>query len=383
MKILYLSQVSWNWIKQRPQFIAEGLASKNEVDFCYEKSISQYIKDWGKNKKSVKYKTGGILKIFCFFTIGLSKLPIIKNFKKFNNWVNKISRNLIIPNLSKYDIIWFCSPNKYAQFRTMLPSSVKVVYDCMDDFGEFPLAKKDKTYLNRIISNENSLIDRADYIFCSAETLAEVIRHRSKTTKKITVINNAIQLPSQIGIDLNDMPSDIQEKYKIICSLHNVLLYVGTIENWIDFQTIIRLLDELPQLNMVFIGPYKEKEVPIHPRIHYFGAIYRDYIFSFMRESMALIMPFVVNGLIESVNPVKLYEYIYSRKPSIAPYYFESAKFEEYVSLYNNYDELKSIITQIHNNEYDMVEEGKAISFVKNNTWSHRVILIEDILNIN
>ena len=30
-KILYLCHIDWNWIKQRPQFIAEKLVDKHEV----------------------------------------------------------------------------------------------------------------------------------------------------------------------------------------------------------------------------------------------------------------------------------------------------------------------------------------------------------------
>ena len=36
MKILYLMHVDWNWIKQRPHCIAEGLAkNNNEVEVYY------------------------------------------------------------------------------------------------------------------------------------------------------------------------------------------------------------------------------------------------------------------------------------------------------------------------------------------------------------
>jgi hypothetical protein len=39
---------------------------------------------------------------------------------------------------------------------------------------------------------------------------------------------------------------------------------------------------------------------------------------SIMAEADILFMPFQVTDLIQSVNPVKLYEYIYSNKASIS-----------------------------------------------------------------
>ena len=58
-----------------------------------------------------------------------------------------------------------------------------------------------------------------------------------------------------------------------------------------------------------------------------------------MRYAKALIMPFKVNELIKSVNPVKIYEYIWMGLPVIAPYYGETEKFSDYIYLYNNPDD--------------------------------------------
>jgi hypothetical protein len=45
---------------------------------------------------------------------------------------------------------------------------------------------------------------------------------------------------------------------------------------------------------------------------------------SIMAEADILFMPFQVTDLIQSVNPVKLYEYIYSNKASISVGYDET-----------------------------------------------------------
>ena len=99
-----------------------------------------------------------------------------------------------------------------------------------------------------------------------------------------------------------------------------------------------------------------------------------------MHLSDALIMPFVVNELIRSVNPVKAYEYIYAHKPIFMPKYTESLKFADYIYLY---DESGIFYTWV-----SLLTEGKLKAkrtkddcrdFALNNNWDAR---IEHILSI-
>ena len=103
-------------------------------------------------------------------------------------------------------------------------------------------------------------------------------------------------------------------------------------------------------------------------------------VFGIMKGADILLMPFKVTPLIKSVNPVKLYEYIYSGKPSLAPLYGESEKFSDYVYLYNSKEEFISIVNEILSQEWihkKSPEECKL--FASRNTWACRV---EEILKV-
>jgi len=91
--------------------------------------------------------------------------------------------------------------------------------------------------------------------------------------------------------------------------LDNIFLYIGTISSWFDFESIILMLDKNESANFVLIGPV-DISIPKHNRLHYFGTFSRDYLPFFMLNAHVLTMPFKVNQLIESVDPVKIYEYI-------------------------------------------------------------------------
>lgn len=377
MKILYLSHIRWGWIKQRPHFLAEGLAKNNKVDCYYYQGLSY--------KESDDYTpqtTNGIgnLSLNTFWLLPFRWIPIIRNIRileKVNWWFFRRQ----LPKFGNYDIIWITSPIFYMQIKSSLKKSNIIVYDCMDDMIAFPDVKNNKNKVRLTLRSEHEILSlKNSVVFCSSDYLAKTILKRAGLSKKLVVVNNAIELPKKTGSRLGNMPAETRTKYDKISRLTNVFMYIGTISEWFDFDKIVRLTKDIPSLNVVLVGPYGSLKIPKSPQIHAVGPINRDYIFDFMEVSKALIMPFVVNDLIESVNPVKLYEYIYSGKPSIASYYSESEKFKDYVCLYKDYDELMQIATGIIEGTISSRSRAAIDSFISQNSWEERLSVIEDNL---
>ena len=100
-----------------------------------------------------------------------------------------------------------------------------------------------------------------------------------------------------------------------------------------------------------------------------------------MHIADALFMPFIVNELVLSVNPVKLYEYIYSGKPCLAARYPESEKFKDFAYLYQGDEEFGALISRL---EAGTLEPRKSLKdcrdFAMENTWDVRYSKIKDIL---
>jgi hypothetical protein len=91
-------------------------------------------------------------------------------------------------------------------------------------------------------------------------------------------------------------------------------------------------------------------------------------------------MPFILSELILSVNPVKLYEYIYSNKPTVSVRYDETEQFDPYVMLYKNGDEYLKIMQRLVQGDFPEIDVDRNQSFVKNNTWNNRVEIIQQCL---
>lgn len=358
--ILYIMHISWGWIKQRPQFIAEGLSKKYKIDVYYR--MSNHL-----SKELNPHFMNGNLKVK-----GFRKLPLERIYGfpiHLSILINRFIWNSQNIDWNQYDYIWVTDPVIWEIIKPKkLHAKTQVIYDCMDDYAEFPYMQKYPRYRKYLERHEAKLINSAHTIICSAEFLANKLQQKYGTKRNFHIVNNAI----------TDDITNYSESISNLIVPENALVYIGTISEWLDYDNLLKLLDQHEILNIVLYGPIRTETLPTHQRLIFKGPISHDKILCVMKQSIGLIMPFIVTPLIESVNPVKLYEYAYSGKPIIASRYAESLKFSDYVYLYSNFDELNSHVTSILANTITP-ERRQMIDFALSNTWNKR---IEDIINI-
>ena len=354
--------ISWGWIKQRPQFLAEELAKNYMVDVYYRKS-----NHFGRNLNPQRKE--GNLNIKGFRDWPLERISFIPI--KMTYSINRLIWSINSIDWSSYDYIWVTDPVIWNLVRpSKLPSHLKIIYDCMDDYAEFPYMAKYPRYCHYMETLEKRLMEEADYIFVSAESLGNKLKRKYDLKRSMAVINNAI----------TDKITSYPASTPDVEIPDNSLVYIGTISEWIDFSNLLRLLGQYPELNIVMFGPMRTQKFPNHPRLIYKGSISHDKILGVMNKSNALIMPFVVNDLIESVNPVKLYEYAYAGKPILASRYSETEKFGKRVSLYSSYEEMSSFTQNVLKGDYNVNTEDMR-QFAIDNTWTARAHEIKKILD--
>lgn len=364
-KILYLMHVDWGWIKQRPHFLAEHLNDYFDVTICCDKSYRKRNRVYNSVQSDIKVNE--------IFILPFSRYVLID---KINLFFKKVQLKLII---NRYQIIWITSPLQLEIIKDMLPSRAKLVYDCMDDFLEIPGTRLNKYLLQRLQINEKLLIVRSDFIITSSNYLRQKLLDRYGFVKEIAVVNNALLIEdNSISLDsyffdkLNKVLNDV--KYKKI-------VYMGTISEWIDIELILDSLETFRDIVYIFIGPAAVK-LQQHSRIFYFGPMEHKYIYRVMSAADVLIMPFKINELILSVNPVKMYEYIYSCKPTIAVRYAETLPFEDYAYLYANRDEYFYYMKKLVEGKLPAKKKkSDHIQYALNNTWAKRAQEIYKIIN--
>lgn len=352
-KLLYITHTPWGWIKQRPQFLAEELSEFFEIDVLYRRS-NHITSGWNQKKRTEEAK---LYSLDGFHNIPFERfrhLPI-KTMYHFN----KILWNLKHVDLNKYDYIWVTDSLLWWLIKDKIRNA-KVIYDCMDDTLEFPYTKKYKNLYHFREETECELVNNANFVFCSSEWLAKTITNRYNVKRRINVVNNAIS-DSFTGLS------------KTVSTQHDTptLTYIGTISEWFDFDLILHALEKYPQIEVRLYGPIRTPYIPSHERLKIMGSISHDKIIDTMNEASGLIMPFVVNDLILSVNPVKLYEYIYSGKPIAAVKYGETEKFAEHVTLYETKEDFYRFIETCILKSYKP-NATKMRTFALSNTWSKR-----------
>lgn len=363
-KILYLMHIPWGWIKQRPHFFAEYLSKDYDIDIVYKRPL-KVKKDHLVNKNSSKLKIRG------FQQLPFYKISFLSNSficKQINKLIFSIS--ITKKNFEKYDYVWITSVSLYSIIKPLISSKTKIIWDCMDDELEFGNVKYNRHLLKKMKVAESEFIRRANIIFCSSDYLSNKIQVRADFSRNIFIVNNAIQLPTN---EEQVAPNDkVIKDLSFLESFPNIFMYIGTISEWFNFDIIINALNKNSDMHIVLIGP---NDVPIrqHERIIYLGTIERIWIFHYMEKAKALIMPFTVNELIKSVNPVKLYEYIFAYKPILIPFYKEVEKFGDYVYFYKSEEDFLNMVEKIISDEIKCRKsELEYKNFANNNQWENR-----------
>lgn len=351
MKILYLMHVDWNWIKQRPHFIAEKLVENGiEVEVYYQKYF---------NKKLLTTNAKGN-----FIIKGIPRLPMSRFsvIKKINTFIYEcILAHLLSTGI--YDYVYLTHPILFSK-----KINVSIIYDCMDDVLEF---SSDLNKKKELFVLERQLVQHSNYVFFTSEHLKNTVLKRYSLDSiygKFFVNNNAIELPK----------THIVESVKLSESNRIKFVYVGTITEWFDFN-LLKSLDK-KKYEFHLFGPVYNISTNGQENVMFHGSVSREKIFSLMNAADILIMPFRVNNLIESVNPVKLYEYIFSCKPIISVKYGEALKFSDYVYLYENGNakSFEDCVEKIEANEMKCkAGETKCKIFAENNTWNSRALEIK------
>lgn len=347
MKILYFSSVSWDWIKQRPHFISEELSKLNDV------SVDFISLDPAQFMKFRKIKAQRITQ--SYNTINFSVIPFALKSSIIERQNIAIIRNYF--SNKKYDIGIISEPRQYPFIEHCCD---KIFYDCMDNFPEFYKGKKREIKLEE----ERYVIPLLDGIICSSFNLKKILTERNPLPiLNIKVVKNGI---SNVYLTQQIQPSSVK-------LFKPSFVYIGTIDGWFDFDCIERILKEYPEANIYLVGPLKVKlpKKLKNEKIYIVGPVPQIEVRDLCDQADLLLLPFKVNKLIESVDPVKLYEYIASGKPILSAYWEELKDYKKYGNLYF-YNSIDDITHDLLINCLSSKKITPSGDFIKRNCWEGR-----------
>lgn len=359
MNIICFSDIRWDFLKHRHQHILERLPKDWNILFFQPSNLF---------RNSNMTKCSKIPDNIIVVTI-----PTLPYFDK-NSFLRKINDKFIV-FWSKYyakkynfndSILLFYEP-RFVSVIGQLNERL-VWYEIVDDRLQFD--EIHSWYLQYI----EKLLKKSNVLTTSSKILYQKF---SQNFKNIFYIPNAVD-PQHFHLNEKiSSPNDLKNINSPIIG------YVGTIGEWFDFELIQKILNEYPDYSIVILGYVNSKfKKSIHAlgkfkNFHNLGIkSYLD-LPQYLQQFSCCIIPFKINELTNSVNPLKLYEYSAAGKNTISTNLPEIQEFSDIVYLAKDHDEFLNMIPKAITNQQD---SQKLIKFAEEHNWNTTVNKIMSIL---
>ncbi len=357
MKLLYFSTVNWNWIKQRPHFISSYLSKSDiEVDFfSLTPFLKQKISGVNLDNKNLNIKDKYVIPFS-------NKLKIIEKIN--SNYIKKLLNN------NNYDIVILTHPFQINYITKKIKDNAMIIYECMDNMPYF----YDNKLREKVIMKEKELCILVDSIIVTSSYLkTRLVRDYKIRKDKVTIIRNAVDISF-----LDDV------EFKQLNLKHPNIMYIGTISDWFDYNTINEFAIGNPNITIYLIGPIEKRsldKIKKLDNIKLIGAIEHNLVKSYILNADVMIIPFIVNDVIKGVDPVKMYEYLALNKQIVSAYWEELSAFnnDQLLYFYENYKEFEEKINLALCNKKsnDLIDT----EFISMNNWNDRAKEYVSLIN--
>ena len=355
--IIVFPNIPWNYRKQRPQQIFSRLAKKG-YNIFYISPITtdkEYLSRLDSNIYEVHVRTktnGNVLRDFHL------------DIENENVFVESLT-NLLGKYFSKKTFVFVLHPVwKNVAFR--IPD-VKRVYDLMDLYSGFKESKSD------LVDAEHVLISDSDVVLTTARNLFD---YAKGLNKNVHMVKN--------GCDFEHF--DRLKKNGVLDALSDrpIVGYYGAITYWLDTEVLEGVVKNNQDKYFVFIGAVNTNNVRRlyrYRNVYFLGEVDYGELPGYLAYFSVCMIPFVLNDLILSTDPVKFYEYISSGKPVISARFPELKEYSDICYLYDSVDDFNMYLDEALKEVKDL--KKKRIEVAKRNSWDSRVNEIIKILNPN
>ena len=312
--LIFVSMEDWDEVWRRNQFLCAALARRfPQMKILFVGltiNVSHHIRHGsvGKIFRQMTWQVPGFRNITVMHAIKL--LPdSITPARKFNEFVARTQIRGVAERLGMRNPILWLNPHSSVHMPGLMGERC-VVYDITDDWGLVPSLTPSERKLT--IEQDRALTSRADLVVVCSEALE---RSRREQAREILLVPNGVDVThyAAVGSPTADRPWP-----------GPVFGYTGTLHtDRTDVRIIIDLARAFPRGSVVLVGPdhWKPRDrelLALEKNVFMPGAVPYSKIPGIMSQFDVCIVPHVETTFTESLNPIKLWEYLAGGKPIVS-----------------------------------------------------------------
>jgi glycosyltransferase involved in cell wall biosynthesis len=263
--------------------------------------------------------------------------------------------------------VWVILPSAAPILRHL--DAEKVIYYCVDDWSEFTFL-----HAGAMREMERQVIEQSDLVFTTAQALYESKSAIHPGTHLIPHgvdgqhFAQARSADLEVAPELRDLPRP-------------VVGFWGALHDWIDLDLIRYVAEHRPAWSLALVGDAETDvgDLAKLPNVHLVGRRPYASLPAFAKGFDAAIMPFKINRLTESVNPIKLREYLAAGLPVVSTPLPEARAYGDLVRIASTPE---AFVREL---DRAIAEDGEAavrrrIEAVSGDTWEARVERMSELV---
>ncbi|MBD3317331.1 MAG: glycosyltransferase, partial [Chitinivibrionales bacterium] len=181
------------------------------------------------------------------------------------------------------------------------------------------------------------LLQRVGLVIATSKNLAQT---RTNGTRKTELLTHGVDLEHFRSVH-TARPIEVMDHIA-----DPAVGYYGLIDERCDFDLLKKLAHDMEDVSFVIIGPWRVDSSILRdlPNVHCLGEVAYDRLPSYLRTFSALILPYRINELARSINPLKLKEYLATGLPVVATPLQEVVTLRKFIAVAENAFEFKDAL---------------------------------------
>jgi len=249
------------------------------------------------------------------------------------------------------------------------------IYHVVDEYSGYgaPSTKRHR----KSESRENEMLRRVDTVIVVTPTLFDL---KSSHNPNTHLVPNAVDYDSYADCDPQkpDDMSDIQSP---------IIGYSGLIAARLDLDLLRAAAEARPDWAYVFVGSVNDhhcqaqmKKLRDLTNVYFLGRKPVHEVARYVHHFDVCVIPYTVNLRAQHASPLKLYEYAAASKPIVSTEFAAARAFKGHIEIAQDMDEFLCACERSLKVDSSAPEILENRRFAAQNTWTHRVEQISDIL---